>query len=96
MRATLILDFAGMTFYGGVIPNTPLIPDDRVDETCFLDEEDQELLEKDFIDSVNQTCDSLLDIADVDYFDLEKCKKLKSWLEDRLKKKHSSKIAENL
>lgn len=83
MRFTLILDFTGMTYYGGKIPNTPFPPDSRIEEFT-LNEQDCETLCGDFVDSINDYCDTLLDDGDIDYFDKAKCILLKSWLEKRL------------
>lgn len=85
MRCALILNFDGISYYGS-IPNAPYAPDERVDETCFLEEGDWDLLDADFIDSVNDACGTLLDLCDVDYFDKIKCIKLKEWLENKLSK----------
>lgn len=38
----------------------------------------------DFVDPVDDLCDSLLDYGDIDYFNTESCEKLVPWLEDRL------------
>jgi len=85
MRITLILDYSGLTYYGD-IPNTPFPPDPRIEETRFIEDSDIDLLDEDFIDPINETCETALDRHDVDYFDTAKCVKLKSWLEDRLVK----------
>ena len=36
--------------------------------------------------SINDACGTLLDLAAEDYFDAEKCKALKSWIEERRKR----------
>ncbi|MCF0216104.1 MAG: hypothetical protein HUK21_06480 [Fibrobacteraceae bacterium] len=83
MRITLILDYSGLTYYGN-IPNTPFPPDPRIEEFRYIEDSDLDLLDEDFIDSINETCDVALDRNDVDYFDKAKCIKLKLWLENHL------------
>lgn len=51
-----------MTYYGEKIPNTPFPPDPRIEEFT-LNEQDCELLREDFVDSINDYCDTLLEFA---------------------------------
>ncbi|MCQ2092349.1 MAG: hypothetical protein MJY85_06675 [Fibrobacter sp.] len=82
MKFALILDYAGLEYYGH-IPVVPYPPDSRVEVFYFEDEENDLLLE-DFVPPINQACGTLLDDGDLDYFDQAKCTILKSWLEERL------------
>lgn len=84
MKFSLILDCTGLNYYGQ-IPEIPYPPDSRVEVHCFEDSENELLLE-DFVTPINRLCGTLLDDGDLDYFDREKCLKLKTWLSDRLKK----------
>lgn len=51
-----------MTYYGEKIPNTPFPPDPRIEEFS-LNEQDCELLREDFVESINDYCDTLLEFA---------------------------------
>lgn len=82
MRFTLVLDFTEMTYYGGIIPNTPFPPDPRIEEHHF-DEEDRDLLNEFFVDDINQYCGTLLDDGDLDFYDKDKCILLKKWLAEK-------------
>lgn len=84
MTFTLIKDYTGLTYYGN-IPNSPDPLDDRVEEFS-LEESDAELLLKYFVQPMWYLVDSVLDDGDVDYFDKEKCAKMKPWLENELGK----------
>lgn len=81
----LFLDLQNLKYYG-YIPEMPEDRAGRVEIYKFDSKTYRDLINKDFVDSVNAACDSLLDISDVDFFDSEKCVKLKSWLENRLAK----------
>lgn len=85
MRFELFLDLEDLDYYG-YIPEIPKNKEGRVELFEFDDEVFAELFDEDFIDEVNNLCDSYLDLTDVDYFDKEKCAKLKSWLTQRLVK----------
>lgn len=82
MKFALILDYAGLDYYGH-IPVVPYPPDSRVEVFYFEDEENYLLLE-DFVPPINKACGTLLDDGDSDYFNHSKCTILKSWLEERL------------
>ena len=78
---TLINDTTGLHYYG-YIPCNPEPLDSRV-EVFQLEEPDRELLVNDFIDPINELCDSLLGDGDVDYLNKDKCVKMKGWLVNR-------------
>ena len=82
MNFSLILDYTGLNYYGH-LPEIPYPPDSRV-EVYYFEDKENELLCEDFVDSINDYCDTLLDDGDIDYFDKAKCILLKSWLEKRL------------
>lgn len=90
MCVTLIKDFTGMTYYGH-IPNTPFAPDPRIEEPPY-NPEDGRLLYENAMDRINDACGTWLDICDPDYFDKERCIKLKAWLEDELQKDLQEKL----
>lgn len=85
MRFELFLDLHNLKYYGD-IPEKPEDRQGRVELFEFDDRVFSELIDKDFIDEVNNLCDTCLDLTDVDYFDKDKCVKLKSWLEQRFTK----------
>ena len=82
MTFELIKDFSGLEFFGN-IPDTPNEVDERV-EVFQLEESDWDILDKDFVDPINNLCNTLLDYGDVDFFNKEQCSLLKSWLVDKL------------
>ncbi len=84
MWFTLFIDLTNVKYYGGCIPEIPDEQDGSFEIFKFDDEVYAPLFDEDFIDEVNALCDSCLDLTDVDYFDKDKCVKLKSWLEKRL------------
>lgn len=53
-------------------------------ESFEIEEDDFALLEEYFIDSINDKCNSLLEYGDYDFFDVDKCKILKNWLEENI------------
>ena len=83
MAIQLFLDLNELNYYGD-IPEIPDNPVGRVEEFA-LSMEDIELFKGD-IDAIDSACNALLDIGDVDYFNAEKCEKLKTWIAERLKK----------
>ena len=85
MRFELFLDLSNLKYYGD-IPEMPEDREGRVEIFKFDDKIYAPLFDKDFIDEVNNLCNTCLDLTDVDYFDKEKCVKLKAWLEQRLTK----------
>lgn len=86
MPMILFLSLDDLTNEDKINPNKFENSNVRYEEYDFNRYSDIKLLDKDFIDSVNKYCDSLLDISDVDYFSGEKCKKLVEWLKNRFEK----------
>lgn len=82
----------GMGWYGH-IPQAINAPAGST-EVYQLEDSDFGLLNRDFIDPVNDLCDTLLDDGDVDFFDAKKCALLIEWLEDRLKKPCPNRLRE--
>ena len=84
MNAFLILDMNGIVCTYGNIPNTD--PSDTKHFECVSYDEDSdiELLDANFLEPVNKICGTLLDPAEDDFFDKEKCILLKKWLEEQL------------
>ena len=89
MRFELFLTLDG-AISDGFIPyfNTnneiPLDQDSRI-KSFELDEEDIDLLDKDFVDAVNERCDALTGPGDIDYLNAKQCALMREWLEQRLK-----------
>lgn len=82
---TLFHDFDGVSYYGD-IPEPPLELTPQV-EHYSMELSDEDLLNKDFIDPVDQLCGALLDIGDVDFLNARQCRMLAAWLETRLTQK---------
>ncbi len=82
MRFILIRDLSDLDFYG-YIPETFNASEKQI-ESFELDEKDEDLLDKDFINPVNDLCHSLIDLMDVDYLNSAQCKLLLGWLQQRL------------
>lgn len=78
----LFLSLIAVEYYGRV-PN-PKDGDLSQVEIFHLEENDWPLLNEDFVDSVNDLCGTLLDLGDVDFFDVEQCERLSTWLENQL------------
>lgn len=87
MWFVLFKTLEGIPYYGGE-PDVPeLLPDPRVEKYDFdfgTNLATWRHFKDDFVIPVNGSCGSLLDLGDYDYFDIEKCAKLRSWLEKRL------------
>ena len=86
MWFVLFLDLNNLEYYG-YMPEIPKDRDGRVEIYRFdVAREDWDLLLDDFIAPVCNLCNALIDIGDVDFLNADKCKKLKSWLEERLQR----------
>ncbi len=87
MWFVLFKTLEGIPYYGDE-PDVPEpLPDPRVEKYDFDFSTNLEIwhqFKNDFVNPVNDSCGSLLDFGDCDYFDFEKCIKLKDWLEKRL------------
>lgn len=87
MWFVLFKTLEGVPYYGDE-PDVPEpLPDPRVEKYDFDFGANLEIwhqFKDDFVNPVNDLCGSLLDFGDCDYFDVEKCAKLKKWLEGRL------------
>lgn len=90
MRFDLIKKMDGLEMYG----NIPCLPENIGDfgERFVGEESDSWLLLDDFVKGIDEICDNDLDYGDVDYFDVEKCKKIRQWLSKRLQRPMSSRI----
>lgn len=82
MKFELFLTLENMHWYG-YIP-CPKDGDLSGVEVYQLEESDWPLPEANFLEPVDALCDALLDYGDIDFFDVDKCKKLSVWLEDQL------------
>ena len=83
MAIQLFLDLNNLEYYG-YIPEVPDNSEGRIEEFHFINGDEDYL--KDDIDEIDSICGALLDIGDVDYFNCEKCAKLKDWVDERLQK----------
>lgn len=88
----LIKDPTGLPYYGNM-PDTPVEPDDSY-ELYKIDWDDARALDEDFADPINDLCDSLIGLYDVDYFDAKQCLKLRAWLVERLKRPCTGRLRE--
>lgn len=77
----------------GYIPDVPLHSNERVEIYSF-DLDLWLLIDKDFIDPVNNLCGTLLDNGDIDFFDARQCRLLAGWLEARLEQPIDSRLAD--
>ena len=93
MAIQLFLDLNDLKYYGD-IPEKPENSFGRVEEYS-LSSDDIKLLMED-IDSLDAACNALLDLGDVDYFNAEKCEKLREWISGRLEKTASTRYREIL
>ena len=82
MRFVLALCLDGAAYYGH-IPELPYETCDMA-EVFLLEESDWELLNSQFVDSVNGLCGTLLDYGDVDYLEPSQCIQLEEWLKSQL------------
>lgn len=48
-------------------------------ETYKLDDEEEDLMDKYLIDPTDKLCESLLDIGDYEFYNVEKCKLINKW-----------------
>lgn len=80
MKIELFNSFEGVTEYYGDIPESYNLPESQVDSTYYDLPENLAAL-SDFAMKVNDACDALLDIGDIDFFDVQKCKSLVRFLE---------------
>ena len=80
--------------YYGYIPKIPKYNLEQV-EIFKLFPADYELF-RDDIDSLDTACDAILDLGDVEYFNAEKCEKLRKWVGGRLEKPVSARYREIL
>lgn len=86
MWFVLFLDLNNLKYYG-CLPEIPKDREGRVEIYRFdIARKNWDLFQNDFIDPVCHICNALIDIGDVDFFNTDKCKKLKSWLEERLRR----------
>lgn len=86
MWFVLFLDLNNLEYYG-YMPKIPKDREGRVEIYRFdIPREYWDCFEKDFINPVDGQLDALIDIGDVDFLNVDKCKKLKGWLEKRLQR----------
>ena len=83
MKLILFYNLEGLDYYG-YIPEVFHAKKEQF-ESFELDEDDIDLLDKDFVDAVNETCDALTGPGDIDYLNAKQCALMREWLEQRLK-----------
>ncbi len=83
MELILILSLEGLDYYD-YIPETFQARPEQI-ESFELTEEDEDLLDEDFVDPIDRLCNSIIEPTDVDYLNAEQCKLMLGWLEQRLK-----------
>lgn len=92
MRLELFLTLDGAQYYG-YIPFFNIGDENpKRTESYELTEEDEDLLDEDFVIPVNDLCNSLIGPRDVDYLNARQCKLMLGWLEQRLKKPISPRL----
>lgn len=94
MRLKLFLTLKGVQYYGYI----PYIEDgedttNRI-EDYELSEEDENLLDEDFINPIDKLCNALIDPYDVDYLNADQCKLMLTWLQQRIKKPMDPRLEE--
>ena len=86
MRLGLVLTLEGTHYYGYVPCFSSIEKDSQSIESYELTEEDEELLDEDFVSPIDKLCNALIDPGEVDYLNAEQCKLMIKWLEQRLNK----------
>ena len=84
MRLVLFLTLDGAQYYGYILFFDVGEEDSQRIESYELTEEDEDLLDADFIGPIDRLCDSLIDPRDVDYLNAGQCRLMLGWLEQRL------------
>lgn len=79
--------------YCGIIPNVPLESNEQVEIYSF-DLALWPLIDKDFVDPVDNLCGTLLGNGGIDFFDVRQCRLLAGWLEARLEQPIEPHLAE--
>ncbi len=90
MELILVLSLEGLDYYG-YIPETFQAKPGQT-ESFELTDEDEDLLDQDFINPIDRLCNSLIDLGDVDYLNAEQCKLMLGWLEQRLTEPVASRL----
>ena len=90
MELILVLSLEGLDYYG-YIPETFQAKPGQT-ESFELTDEDENLLDQDFVDPIDRLCNSLIDPGDVDYLNAEQCKLMLGWLEQRLTEPVTSRL----
>lgn len=91
MAFSLVKSLNHVSYYGNIPEPLPGYESDF--DEFRLEQDDLILLNDDFVDPINETCGTLLDYGDIDYFDASQCKELCMWLEDRLGKDCDDRLA---
>lgn len=74
MRIDLFKSFEGASYYGDV-PEATSVTESQVESKLYGFDADWQA-SSDFAMKINDACDTVLDISDVDFFDVKKCKEL--------------------
>jgi len=93
MKFELIINSEGLDMYDD-IPCLP-VEDSELGgkgERFLGEESDSWLLLEDFADVIYPICNHVLSYGDVDYFEVDRCKIVKEWLEDRMKKPMTTRL----
>ena len=85
MEFVPFLDLDNLDYYGD-IPEIPKNRDGRVEVFPLNNQWEDADLFLDDLDEIDRRCDALLGYGDVDFFNSEKCVKLKAWIDERLQK----------
>lgn len=90
MRIVLVRDLTGCDYFG-YIPEFSEAQREHV-ETFEVDEADGDLLDEDFVSPVDEICQALIDVGDVEYLNADQCKLLLDWLKRRLQRPVDSRL----
>lgn len=92
MQAVLFHDFNKVPSYYGNVPNGPYDPMHHV-ELYRMRESDRDPMDEDFTDPVNEVCGTTLGYGDVDFLNPTQCRLLTGWLEARLTRPITPRLA---
>ena len=92
MMFALFHNFDNVEFWHR-IPQRIGIPNSQVEIYRMTADSDRDLLDNDLVDPVNALCGSLLGPYDVDFLDARQCRLLAAWLETRLARPISPRLA---
>jgi hypothetical protein len=85
MKIEVLKSLKHVTHHYGDIPLTDNVPSCDFQRITYDPIPYWPFIYDEFCSKVNLLCDTLLDISDLDYFDIAKCKLLLPWLEEEIR-----------